>query len=75
MTGVVMKSRGPCDSLAQRCNQTPTAGVITVYNNPLARTRMGRIAWSLFRHPVKSREFPAKNERLATAADMVRFCV
>jgi len=49
--------------------------VITVYNNPLARTRMGRIAWSLFRHPVKSREFPAKNERLATAADMVRFGV
>lgn len=70
-----MKSRGPCVSLAPRCNQSPTAGVITVYNNPLARSRMGRIAWSLFRHPVKSREFPAKNERLVTAADMVRFGV
>jgi hypothetical protein len=49
--------------------------VITVYNNPLSRSRMGRIAWSLFRHPVKSREFPAKTERLVTAADMVRFGV
>ena len=75
MTGVVMKTRGPCDSLAPRCNQSPTAGVITVYNNPLSRSRMGRIAWSLLRHPVKSREFPAKNERLVTAADMVRFGV
>ena len=75
MTGVVMKTRGPCDSLAPRCTQSPTAGVITVYNNPLSRSRMGRIAWSLFRHPVKSREFPAKNERLVTAADMVRFGV
>ncbi len=75
MTGVVMKTRGQCDSLAPRCNQSPTAGVITVYNNPLSRSRMGRIAWSLFRHPVKSREFPAKNERLVTAADMVRFGV
>ena len=75
MTGVVMKTRGPCASLAPRCNQSPTAGVITVYNNPLSRSRMGRIAWSLFRHPVKSREFPAKNERLVTAADMVRFGV
>ena len=75
MTGVVMKLRGLCDSLAPRCNQSPTAGVITVYNNSLSRSRMGRIAWSLFRHPVKSREFPAKNERLVTAADMVRFGV
>ena len=75
MAGVVMKTRGPCDSQAPRCNQSPTAGVITVYNNPLSRSRMGRIAWSLFRHPVKSREFPAKNERLVTAADMVRFGV
>ena len=46
-----------------------------MYNNPLSRSRMGRIAWSLFRHTVKSREFPAKNERLVTAADMVRFGV
>jgi hypothetical protein len=33
------------------------------------------MAWSLFRHPVKSREFPAKAERLITAAELVRFGV
>jgi hypothetical protein len=33
------------------------------------------MAWSLFRHPVKSREFPARLERLVTADDMVRFGV
>ncbi|WP_281374070.1 hypothetical protein [Mycobacterium vicinigordonae] len=43
--------------------------------NPVPRTRMGRIAWSLVRHPVKSREFPAKNERLVTAEDLMRFAV
>ncbi|MGK2879928.1 MAG: hypothetical protein ACSLE6_03730 [Mycobacterium sp.] len=41
-------------------------------SNPIARTRMGRIAWSLLRHPVKSREFPAKNERLVTSDDLLR---
>jgi hypothetical protein len=34
---------------------------------------MGRIAWSYLRHPVKSREFPAKHERLVTAAEIVRY--
>jgi hypothetical protein len=29
----------------------------------------------LFRHPVRSREFPAKNERLVTADEMLRFGV
>ena len=38
-------------------------------------TRMGRIAWSWFRHPVKSREFPAKHERLVTAEDLLLFGV
>jgi hypothetical protein len=37
------------------------------------RYRMGRVAWSLFRHPVKSRGFPAKHERLVTADELVRF--
>ena len=37
--------------------------------NPGPRSRMGRIAWSWFRHPVKSREFPAKRERLVTAEE------
>lgn len=44
-----------------------------MYINPLSRSRMGRIAWSLLRHPVKSREFPAKNERLVTSAELLRF--
>jgi hypothetical protein len=44
-----------------------------VYLNPISRIRVGRIAWSYFRHPVKSREWPAKHERLVTADDLVRF--
>lgn len=44
-----------------------------MYLNPMARTRNIRIAWSLFRHPVRSREFPAKHERLITAAEMMRY--
>lgn len=39
---------------------------------PLLRTRLGRIAWSLLAHPVKSREFPAKHERLVTPAELLR---
>lgn len=46
-----------------------------MYTNPVTRSRVGRIAWSLFRHPVKSREFPAKHERLITADELVRFGV
>jgi len=46
-----------------------------MYTNPLSRSRMGRIAWSLLRHPVKSREFPAKQERLVTAAELFRYGV
>lgn len=46
-----------------------------MYINPVSRSRVGRIAWSLFRHPVKSREFPAKQERLITAAELVRYGV
>ena len=34
-----------------------------MYLNPISRTRVRRIAWSFFRHPMKSREFPAKHER------------
>jgi hypothetical protein len=55
-----------------------TAGVVFVYlNNPIAtpilRTRVGRIAWSLLAHPVKSREFPAKQERLVTPDELMRY--
>ncbi|BBZ09426.1 hypothetical protein MDOR_35950 [Mycolicibacterium doricum] len=49
--------------------------MITVYINPISRSRVGRIAWSLFRHPVRSREFPAKQERLITADELVRYGV
>jgi hypothetical protein len=41
--------------------------------NPMALSRAGRIAWSLLRHPVKSREFPAKHERLVTRDELMRF--
>jgi hypothetical protein len=41
-----------------------------VYLNLLSRSRVSRIAWSLFRHPIKSREFPARAERLVTPADL-----
>jgi hypothetical protein len=34
---------------------------------------MGRIAWSWIWHPMKSREFPAKQERLVTAQDLLFF--
>jgi len=54
-------------------NRYPTTGVILVYLNPISRSRVGRIAWSFFRHPVKSREWPEKHERLVTADELVRF--
>ncbi|MGI9125722.1 MAG: hypothetical protein ACR2JM_13375 [Mycobacterium sp.] len=41
--------------------------------NPLALTRAARTAWSVLRHPVKSREFPAKQERLVTADELIRY--
>lgn len=41
--------------------------------NPLSRARMSRIAWSLFRHPVKCRDFPAKAERLVTPDELLRY--
>ena len=55
--------------------QLHTAGVNTVYINPMSRSRVSRIAWSLFRHPVKCREFPAKDERLITADELLRYGV
>jgi hypothetical protein len=33
------------------------------------------MAWSLFRHPLRAREFSAKNERLITADELLRFGV
>jgi hypothetical protein len=44
-----------------------------VHLNPLNRTRVSRIAWSFFRHPLKSRDFPAKAERLITRDELLRY--
>ncbi|MGV0635843.1 hypothetical protein ABQE69_03815 [Mycolicibacillus trivialis] len=46
-----------------------------VHANPVVRFRLARVTWSRLRHPVKSREFPAKHERLVTADDLLRFGV
>jgi hypothetical protein len=43
--------------------------------NPLSRSRVSRIAWSWLRHPVKCREYPAKAERLVTAAELARYAI
>ena len=59
--------------MALRLDRDPTAGVIIVYLNSISRLRVRRIAWSFFRHPVKSREFPAKHERLVTRDELVRY--
>jgi hypothetical protein len=34
---------------------------------------VSRIAWSFFRHPLKSRDFPAKAERLITRDELLRY--
>lgn len=41
--------------------------------SPTALLRAWRMTWSLFRHPVKSRGFPAKHERLVTADELMRY--
>lgn len=41
--------------------------------SPFTQSRAGRIAWSLLRHPLKSRGFPAKHERLITPAELMRY--
>jgi hypothetical protein len=47
-------------------------GVMIVYLVSVSPSRARRIAWSL-RHPLRSRQFPARNERLITA-DELRLC-
>ena len=44
-----------------------------MYLNPIPRSRVARMAWYLFRHPVKGRAFAAKHERLVTADELLRF--
>ncbi len=41
--------------------------------NSQALSRAGRMAWSLLRRPVKSREFPAEQERLVTSDELMRY--
>ena len=41
--------------------------------NAQGLSRAGRMTWSLLRHPVKSREFPAKHERLVTSDELMRY--
>ena len=42
-----------------------------MHTNPISRSRVRRMAWSLVRHPMKSRDFPAKHERLVTADELL----
>jgi hypothetical protein len=56
----------------------PVANVVdhrrdSVYLVPITRSRVGRIAWSLLRLPIKNREFPARHERLVTPDELMRF--
>ncbi len=44
-----------------------------MYLPPITRSRVGRIAWSLFRRPVTGNEFHEKHERLITAAELMRY--
>ncbi|TQK29508.1 hypothetical protein FBY28_2516 [Arthrobacter sp. SLBN-53] len=44
-----------------------------MYMTPNSRSRVSRIAWSWLRHPRRSRDFPAKHERLITSAELLRY--
>jgi len=41
--------------------------------NPAAPPRVVLKTWSWLRHPLKSRGFPAKHERLVTAEELMHF--
>ena len=41
--------------------------------SPILRSRVGRIAWSLVRHPARCLDFPAEHERLITADELLRY--
>lgn len=46
-----------------------------MYANPNSRSLVSRIAWSWLRHPVRSRDFPARQERLITRDELLRYGV
>ena len=41
--------------------------------SPIPLPRAATMPWSPLRHPVRSREFPARHERLITADELLRF--
>ena len=41
--------------------------------SPIPLSRAIRMTWSLLRHPVKSREFPARHARLITADELLHY--
>ena len=47
-----------------------TSALTNALASPIVRTR---VAWSFLARPVKSREFPAEQERLVTPDDLIRF--
>lgn len=54
-----------------RLAPTPYRGSVEIMPTP--RSPLGRLAWSWVRHPVRSREYPAKRERLITAEEVHKF--
>jgi len=52
---------------------TTVADIMNVDSTPMCWAT--RVAWSLFRCPVRSRQFPARNERLITASERLRYGV
>ena len=49
----------------------PINPITNPLTSPITRFRVGRMAWSLLCHPVKSREFPANQERLVTRDELI----
>jgi hypothetical protein len=56
-----------------RLPKTSTTGEILVFQIPIKRPLVGRIAWPLLRQPVKNKEFPAELERLVTPDELMRY--
>ena len=51
----------------------PINPITNPLTSPITRFRVGRMAWSLLCHPVKSREFPANQERLVTRDELMQY--
>ena len=44
-----------------------------MFQIPIKRPLVGRIAWTLLRQPAKNKEFPAELERLVTPDELMRY--